>query len=205
MSSQQEGCMFIVVGVLVFLMAGGIPYFFVIKELSKVIPTNSWTAIPAKLNKVKFETYKSRDEDGNTTYSYATVINYTYLWESVEMQGKRVSYSYRSSSDMEFHQKFYAKISQAKSIEIYVNPSKPTEAVIVRGFIKGGGTIIIWTMSLIGFGIGLLLVRSFTLNQTVKHYTKHLLLVFFFQYLIGLIFILTKWENSDLIEKIVFM
>jgi len=113
-----------------FTVVGGVGlYFLTIRTFLKVQDARSWPATPCI---VQSSRVKSHDSDDGTTYSVD--ILYRYEARGREFRSNRYSFMGGSSSGHAGKAEIVAQYPPGRQTACFVNPSDPTDAVLVRGF-----------------------------------------------------------------------
>jgi Protein of unknown function (DUF3592) len=127
-SSAPHGCM-IPFG-LVFMVAGGaILWFLTFRPVLRVLDAQTWPEVPCTV--VESHVEESSDSDGST---YKAVVTFNYLYEGREFTSSRWDFTDFSSSGYEGKAEVVARYPAGSRAVAYVNPSNPSEAVLVRNF-----------------------------------------------------------------------
>lgn len=114
--------LFAVVGALVF-------YFISARPLARILSARQWPAVPCWV--VSSEVKSQRDQHGST---YSVNILYRYAFNDREYKANQYDFMGGSSSGYGGKQSIVARYAPGSQQVCYVNPSQPTEAVLVRGF-----------------------------------------------------------------------
>ena len=105
----------------------------IIWTLSVYIQQKSWKKVPAEITATTLVSHRS---DKSTTYTVEATYNYEYNGKEYKDASKVSQYS-SSDNISSFHQDLYSKLKQCcdggESYHCFVNPKKPSDAVLYRG------------------------------------------------------------------------
>ncbi len=117
----------------IFALAGaGMLYPLGIRPVMKTLATRSWPAIPCKI--ISADVRSHSDSDGTT---YRIDIVYEYEFNGGKYTSKRYDFIGGSSSGYQRKSRVVESYRKAEKPVCYVNPEKPSEAVLKRGFHLG--------------------------------------------------------------------
>ena len=106
----------------------GVIYIFdewYIKYQVEYYSTN-WTSVKAKNNK-----YFAFKENAKST-NWIIKIEYTYDYNGKQYQGNRILFPEDETFSNEFKIQFEKNIANKKTIQVYINPDKPNESIIIK-------------------------------------------------------------------------
>ena len=113
-----------------FAVVGGAMLFPLgIKPIARTLDAESWTPTPCKVLRAEV---RSHDSDDGTTYS--AYILYQYESGGQTYKADRYDFMGGSSSGYEGKARVVAQYQAAANPVCYVNPKRPSEAVLKRGF-----------------------------------------------------------------------
>jgi hypothetical protein len=111
------------------LVGGALLYPLGIKPIAKTIAAEAWVATPCRVLRAEV---RSHDSDDGTTYSVH--ILYQYEFQGQTYKSDRYEFLGGSSSGHEGKARVVEQYRAAANPVCYVNPDKPFEAVLKRGF-----------------------------------------------------------------------
>jgi hypothetical protein len=115
---------------LVFFAAGGaMLWFLTIRPVSRVLAAQVWPGIPCTV--VESHVEESSDSDGTT---YKAAVQTSFVYEGRQYTSNRYDFVDFSSSGRDGKQEVVDRYPAGSTTTCYVNPSDPSEAVLVRGF-----------------------------------------------------------------------
>jgi len=114
------------------LVGAGMLYPLGIRPIMKTIDAESWAQVPCKI--VSAEVKSHSDSDGTT---YSIEITYDYEFEGRRYSSEKYGFMGGSSSGHKRKAKIVEGYKSAKNPVCFVNPAKPSEAVLKRGFHMG--------------------------------------------------------------------
>ncbi|MHC4216224.1 MAG: DUF3592 domain-containing protein [Planctomycetota bacterium] len=107
-------------------------WFYSINPILKTLDARDWPEVPCKIISVELETYK--DSDG-TSYNFD--IKYQYTYDDKTYSSDKYSFMPQVKGHKKPKKAIVDKYKQDKEHVCYVNPKKPEQAVLKRGFHKG--------------------------------------------------------------------
>ncbi len=122
---KRGGCIslftfpFLIVGLGVLTYA---LYCFARNEQAK-----KWIRVPAHIEQTDFDIHSHKGTD-----TYEVIIRYSYEIEGKKYLGNRIYFGY-GGSNLEGQEELFSKLKSSSIINIYVNPEKRNEAIIVPG------------------------------------------------------------------------
>lgn len=143
---------FMFVGLLMFVILS-------VRPLSRILSARSWPTIQCTILSSEFRSY--RGNHGNT---YSVNILYSYTFNGRQYEANRYDFMGGSSSGYNGKRAIVSRFPPGSTTVCYVDPSDPTEAVMVRGF-----TPVMWIglLPLAFFMLGLFgLVSAISKNRT---------------------------------------
>lgn len=126
-SKTNIGCLTLLF--LPMMLAGLIFSYGTICSVIKAIDTNNWNKTRATIESLNVQTNRV----GHETYTYKVFPVYTYSVNGKTYEGKKVAMGY-GLRNKKVHHSIMEKMENAKSIMVYVNPTNPEDAVIIKGF-----------------------------------------------------------------------
>lgn len=127
-ANAPPGCM-IPFGLL-FMAAGAAMFWFLtLHPVLRVVAAQSWPEVPCTI--VESHVAESSDSDGTT---YKVAVTFNYLHEGRELTSSRYDFTDFYSSGFDGKAKIVARYPAGSRTVAYVNPSDPSEAVLVRSF-----------------------------------------------------------------------
>jgi len=135
---------------LIFFFAGlGVGYFWFFPAAVKSFTSDNWPEVPCIVQSSRVQ---SHDSDDGTTYSVDIV--YTYTFRGKNYRSGKYKFLGGSSSGYEGKAAVVRQYPRGKRAVCYVNPDKPSEAVLKRGLgfeaLFGLIPIIFMTVGLVG-------------------------------------------------------
>jgi len=103
-----------------------------IRPIMKTIDAESWPQVPCKILSAEVESHSGSD---STTYSIE--ITYEYEFEGRKYKSEKYDFMGGSSSGRKRKARVVEGYKNAKNPVCFVNPAKPSEAVLKRGFHLG--------------------------------------------------------------------
>lgn len=139
----------------VFAAAGIAAFYFISFDMVfNSVKANSWEPVYAELQSYDLDTNRSSD---STTYK--AMASYSYDYQGVRYTSNKVSFSNGYDNLGSYHQDMYQRLRRIsrndERLEIWVNPDKPSQAVIDRGVRWGSlvfGSIFLLIFGGVGFG-----------------------------------------------------
>jgi len=164
-----------------FVAFGILPLYFSLTGLHTAISSRNWTSVPAEIISVSFEESKNKDRDtGKSTLTKKVLSEYKYIFRNKEYYNDVIFVSYRKSNSYNFHTSIYRKLSQGGRVAIWVNPKRPAKSVIIQGYVKKGGHIMILLFGCVGaFGTLLALSSFYPIINQLFIVTSYLLVFLF--------------------------
>jgi hypothetical protein len=127
-ANAPPGCM-ILFG-LVFMAAGGaVLWFMTIRPILRIMEAQSWPETPCTI--LQSQVAESSDSDGST---YKVAVSFGYVYEGRELTSERYDFTNFYSSGYDDKAAVVARYPVGSRSVAYVNPSNPSEAVLVRNF-----------------------------------------------------------------------
>lgn len=118
---------------LFFLMGAAGVYLVTIRPALKILEARDWPQVSCKVLKAKVGHHSG--SKGGTTYSVD--ITYEYEWRGETYVSESWDFLGGSSSGREGKEHVVARYPVGRSSVCYVNPRRPAEAVLFRGFHSG--------------------------------------------------------------------
>jgi hypothetical protein len=148
-SNAPPGCM--IPFALIFMGVGGALFWFLtLRPVLRVLDAQTWPEVPCTV--VESHVAESSDSDGTT---YKVAVTFNYLYEGRELTSSRYDFTDFYSSGYEGKAEVVAGYPAGSRTVAYVNPSNPSEAVLVRNF---SGRYFIGLFGLLFFLPGLFLL-----------------------------------------------
>ena len=127
-ANAPPGCL-ILFG-LIFMAAGGaVLWFMTLRPILRVLDAQTWPEVPCTI--VESHVAESSDSDGST---YKVAVTFNYVYEGQELTSDRYDFTDFSSSGYDGKAEVVARYPAGSRTVAYVNPSNPSEAVLVRNF-----------------------------------------------------------------------
>jgi len=128
---KGAGCLYIFGGI--FLLIGlGVMIAGIAWPAVNIVRAQSWVETPCTIISSTVETNSSSDGD-----TYRIAITYGYRFDGRSYTGDRYDFSVGSSSGYDGKQRIVSEYPPNSETVCYVNPNKPAESVIHRGFSLG--------------------------------------------------------------------
>ena len=112
-----------------FAGCGGVVGSFLVGRLATAVSSRSWVPVPAVVESSRVRSL--RDSDSTT---YSPDILYRYDFNGREYRSNRYDIMGGSSGGYDGKRRIVDRLPRGASVTAFVNPSDPTQAVIVRGF-----------------------------------------------------------------------
>jgi hypothetical protein len=141
---------FIIIGVVALPFAfGGLLFTaFGIWQLYEGAKTDKWVGTSGTITETKIIESTSRDSDGHSSSSFEVKLRYEFIVDGETYEGHRIQFgglSHNSRADARAQEQAYP-VGQA--VEVFHDPAKPANAVLVRGTGSGG-----WIATCVGIGV----------------------------------------------------
>ncbi|MEI8611447.1 DUF3592 domain-containing protein [Enterovibrio sp. Hal110] len=96
--------------------------------------SKNWNAIQAKIIHAEVDSLKYQDTNGRWKTSYSPKVSYEYNYNDTVYVGDRYSWvkSYDNDELHDAAKRLVYRKQKGKEIKIFVNPAKPSEAVVER-------------------------------------------------------------------------
>ena len=107
-------------------------WFLSIKPIAKTLDARDWPVVPCTITRAELESHT--DSDG-TSYSFD--IEYQYTYEGKTYSSDKYSFILEAKGSRKSKVTIVNEYKKAEQPVCYVNPKKPSEAVLKRGFHKG--------------------------------------------------------------------
>jgi hypothetical protein len=107
-------------------------WFLSIKPIAKTLDARDWRVVPCTVTRAELESHT--DSDG-TSYSFD--IEYQYTYNGKTYSSSKYSFMPQAQGRRKAKVKVVNEYKKAEQPVCYVNPKKPSEAVLKRGFHKG--------------------------------------------------------------------
>jgi len=137
------GAAFFLPGLYVFTMPAS--------DLAYSARAQMWQAAQAQIISVELT------HEGSERRTYEAKGEYSYEWEGQSYTSKKIMFNKNPDSQRKYQGKVVRKLEYAHSkgrpVDIWVNPRKPSEAVIYRG-VRWGKVLLMFLFSLIFMGAG---------------------------------------------------
>lgn len=152
MKSKLFGALF----ALPFLAVGIVAGYFLVTDLASAWKMRNWMPLRAHIESAGYETSAGDDAD-----TYKAFARYRYVVDDVTYRNDRVAITGGSDNFREFQQKLGRRLQEAmangESVEIYVDPDYPEQAVVHRTLRWGmAGFQLFFVVIFGGIGAGLL-------------------------------------------------
>lgn len=122
-------------------------------DLAHSAKARMWQPAQARILSIELISHRSSD-DGAT---YKATGKYSYEWQGQPYTSNKIMFSKGSDSQRKYHNKIVRELRSAKSkgqpVKVWVNPRKPSEAVIYRG-VRWGKVLLMFLFSLLFMGVG---------------------------------------------------
>lgn len=189
------------IGILIGFTLGFSSIYIVVSQVIKSEQAKKWSIVTASIEHVDMEVDEYTDRETNkTTPTYLVTPDYSYVWEGKKYTGSKISFLYKESANYKYHSKIFDILKSTDKISLRVNPQKPEQAVIVSGYIKSNGTLIIVVVTA--------LILLFIFSVIRFKYPPSMYLLDSIQtgiisaVVIILIYVIYNWKNGDIIKKI---
>lgn len=114
----------------IFALAGaGMLYPLGIRPVAKTLDAENWAEVPCKIVSAQV-----RSHQGDDTTTYSVDILYEYEFDGKTYKSNRYDFIGGSSSGHSGKARVVSSYKAAKNPVCYVNPKKPSEAMLKRGF-----------------------------------------------------------------------
>lgn len=121
-SATPIGYIFITFGTL-FSLAFSIPFI-------RSFRTRYWRERTGRIYSSSIaKSYNVTDKE----YSYKPVIRYQYTYEGKDYRSKKLGVLSQNLGGFHFSQKMVDKYKLGEAVPVYVNPTQPSEAVLIKG------------------------------------------------------------------------
>jgi hypothetical protein len=159
--SEKQGRVFLFIFFLIFAcIGGGMIYPLGIKPIRNTISAGDWPEVACNIVSAEVESHSGSD-DGTT---YSVEITYKYEFDGREYQSDRYDFTDVSSGGHEGKAKVVSFYKNAANPVCFVNPEKPSEAVLKRGF-HWGLLVALSPLPFLGVGFGGLCWLVFSKNK----------------------------------------
>ena len=158
------GC-FIMIIIPLFLI-GLTTLYIGLTNLYLQVETNNWVSVTAKIIDVEIVATRSSGGGihGGDGISYETKCSYSYFYKNKKYTNNIISIGY-GSNGTENHQDLYDLLKYANTIKAYINPDKPYDSILAKGF--NSSTISLLIFSVVWNSFILLFFRTKNLKQTM--------------------------------------
>lgn len=127
-SNAPPGCM--IPFALLFMAAGGAMFWFLtLRPILRIVEAQGWPEVPCTI--VESHVAESSGDDGST---YKVAVTFTYNYEGRDYTSDRYDFTSFYSSGYDGKAEVVARYPAGSRTIAYVNPSDPSEAVLVRSF-----------------------------------------------------------------------
>jgi len=116
--------------------------------------SRDWKPIKGRILSSSIAVIQSSNEGGQTV-TYQPKIKYAYEYEGKEYTSKKVGYLL-AQGGQKSAQKLTGKFSEGKNVDVFIDPSKPSRSVLIRGIPAFGAVVAIGIPFFLYF-IGMLL------------------------------------------------
>src|SRR5574341_2244012 len=137
------GLAVIFIGILIFA-SGSI-------QIIKFRASRSWPSVMGTVSWSRYNKKVHRSRRG-TYYTYPTEVGYHYAVEGTQYSGGQITFGSYEPSREEQAKVFVSRHTPGMEVEVYYNPSLPSESVLVRGNIESRLIAIILGIAIIIFG-----------------------------------------------------
>ena len=166
-SNQGIGCW--VLFSIPFAGAGIFMAYLLLSVLVSWFSMRSWQAVPAKI--ITTELVSSRGSDSTT---YKMSAQYEYTFQNRKYIGERIGLHTGSDNIGSYHHRVYQELLRYKStvdeFHCFVNPKKPSEAVLYRNFRwEKLGFYSVFLFVFGGFGFGMLFFAGYAKKKIAKN------------------------------------
>jgi hypothetical protein len=121
-------------GIIAFFIAGAAALFFGIRNRRKGAESNNWPSAAGSIARTWVGESTSTDEDGFSSTSYTPQVEYQYQVGSNTYTSKKISFgAIRSYGTQRRAMKDLEAYPVNAHVQVFYNPQKPDEAVLVRG------------------------------------------------------------------------
>lgn len=153
MSSRKAGPVAaFIIGVVMLLIGGGVGFFIGKPILDRAKASESWPTADGKV--IESELRRSRDNDGDSTYSADIVYEYRVDGEAFE--GDEIWFGQYSSSNRSEMNELVREYPAGQNVVVYYSPDDPSTAVLKPGAFTS--SYMVYGIGLVFFGVGCLLV-----------------------------------------------
>ena len=133
-----------------------------IRSARKASASNRWPSTNGRILMSDVSSHRSLNSSGTHTTIYEPKIQYEYTADGQRYQSDQLSYSMVGGTSVEsWAENIVDKYPQGSSVQVYYNPSKPSEAVIEHS--SGGlGSVLVLILG----GVELFLIVLIVLGLT---------------------------------------
>jgi hypothetical protein len=119
--------------VLLILLCGAGLIFYALRSRKKAEASQGWPGTSGQISRSEVKRSASSDDDGNTSYSYSPVVEYTYQVGGQAFSSRRMVFgAVKGYSSPAKAEKELARHPAGATVTVYYNPENPAEAVLER-------------------------------------------------------------------------
>ena len=153
------------IGPLIFLVMGLIPFTIGLVFFFKGKRTEKWKPIVGRVKEVKLGAHFSSGSGGGGEHggggggwSYQCLVNYEYDSPKGNgvLEGNKIAVGYLPTSNEKGHKKIKAKLESANKVQLWINPNDESQTIICKGYNRL--VYFYWTLGLMImlFAIGMM-------------------------------------------------
>ncbi|MBN1536535.1 MAG: DUF3592 domain-containing protein [Anaerolineales bacterium] len=126
--------------ILIFAGLGVFLIYSAIKGRQKAGESQQWPSTAGQIAEARVTRSMHTDSDGDTSYSYAPHVRYTYQVGGQEFTGDKITFGFTKTHSSESKaQQALSRFPLGGQVSVYYNPASPEEAVLERT--AGGSTV----------------------------------------------------------------
>jgi len=120
-----------------FILVGIATATFFLLKISRAAKSTKWPWVFGDLDSTDLRqvVYRGRDSDGTSDGASAVVVNFKYRYsvKGIDYNGKRVTYSDGINKTVGSLKKLQERYRGKSQIQVYYDPERPGESVLVPG------------------------------------------------------------------------
>ncbi len=127
----------------IILLFAGVGVFLIYtsyKGRQKAGESQKWPSTAGQIVEARVTRSMHTDSDGDTSYSYAPYVRYTYQVAGQEFTGDKITFGFKQTHSQEQKaNQALARFPMGGQVSVYYDPTNPAEAVLERT--AGGSTV----------------------------------------------------------------
>lgn len=128
--TARAGITFACVFAGVFTLVGGVAsYFLIIRPMAAILDARSWSPVPCTILSSEVRSHR-----GSKSTTYSVDVFYEYTFNGQTYKSSRYKFMPGSSSGYDAKAQVVSRYPKGSSATCYVNPRRPSQAVLERGF-----------------------------------------------------------------------